>query len=198
MFTSRFPDFLDGSAEPDEDIVYGHKFKWTSIHPSEADISHLLYSYDELATTALDRLDEIAPPETKGWRCPHAEGPGQRDLYALLQKHAAEDPVLEKLWEEVTAVPDWVDWEQIARGQRLLYKYSGQVLFGVSHSLPVFTSTRQMVTELTTSNLNSFFSKPSSEVWALLASSKPSPAPAASASTSAAAASLRPFSTSSP
>lgn len=115
-----------------EDTVWGHTFTWTDAHPSESDISHLLYSYDELATTALDRLDEIAPPASKVWRCPGAEGPGQRDLYSLLEEHADKDPVLSKLWEEITTVPEWVDWEQIARGQRLLYQYNGQILLGVS------------------------------------------------------------------
>lgn len=115
----------------EQDTVYGHEFTWTDDHPGEADIAHLLYSYDELATTALDRLDEIAPPQTKGWRCPGAEGPGQRDLYALLEEHASEDPVLSKLWAEITTVPEWVDWDQIARGQRLLYQYNGQILLGL-------------------------------------------------------------------
>lgn len=115
-----------------DDLVWGHSFIWSPDHPLESDLFPLLYSYDELATAALDRLDELAPSGTKGWRCPHVEGPGQRDLYALLEKHAPGDPLLGKLWKEITTVPEWADWEQIARGQRLLYRYNGQILLGVS------------------------------------------------------------------
>ena len=116
----------------EQSTVYGHTFTWTHAHPRESDIQHLMYSHDELATTALDRLDELSPPKSKGWRCPAGEEGGKRDIYNLLEKHAAEDPVLGKLWKEINTVPEWVDWEQIARGQRLIYKYGGQILLGVS------------------------------------------------------------------
>ncbi len=55
----------------------------------------------------------------------------ERDLYALLKEHASSDEVLGKLWNQVSTVPDWVDWDQIARGQRVVYQYHGQMLSGV-------------------------------------------------------------------
>ena len=120
---SEFDDFR---------TVWGHEFYWTSKHKTAPEISHLLYSYDKLATDALDRLDEFSPPTSKAWRCPHGAGDGQRDLYVLLQKYADSDEVLGQLWEEVSTVPEWVDWEQIERGQRVVYQYSAQILLGVS------------------------------------------------------------------
>lgn len=116
----------------DARIVWGHKFNWTTDHKIAPEIAPLLYSYDKLATEALDRLDDISPPKSKSWKCPHGAGEGQRDLYALLQKHAGDDEVLGKLWKEASTVPEWVDWDQIERGQRVVYQFSGQILLGVS------------------------------------------------------------------
>ncbi|KAI9170998.1 hypothetical protein HJFPF1_00477 [Paramyrothecium foliicola] len=117
---------------PDDSMrVWGHQFRWTSQHQTAAELRHLLFSYDKLANDALDRIDEISPPPTKGWKCPHGSGPGQRDLYALLEEHAEEDETLGKLWNEVTNPPDWVDWEQIERGQRVVYQFNAQVLLGL-------------------------------------------------------------------
>lgn len=113
MFISWFLDFLDGFFEFDEDIVYGYKFKWILIYLSEVDIFYFFYFYDEFVIIVFDRFDEIVLLEMKGWRCLYVEGFGQRDLYVLLQKYVVEDLVLEKLWEEVMVVLDWVDWEQI-------------------------------------------------------------------------------------
>ncbi|KAJ4320058.1 hypothetical protein N0V84_006043 [Fusarium piperis] len=120
---------MSGLGEPK--TVWGHDFYWTSKHKTAPEIAHLLYSYDKLATDALDRLDDISPPTSKAWRCPHGAGDGQRDLYALLQKHADSDEVLGQLWEEASTVPEWVDWEQIERGQRVVYQYSAQILLGL-------------------------------------------------------------------
>lgn len=128
---------LSHMSGPDEPItVWGHSFHWTSKHKTAPEIAHLLYSYDKLATDALDRLDEISPPTSKSWRCPHGAGDGQRDLHVLLQKYADSDEVLGQLWEEVSTVPEWVDWEQIERGQRVVYQYSVQILLGVSKRHP--------------------------------------------------------------
>ncbi|KAM0404951.1 hypothetical protein ACHAQC_000013 [Fusarium culmorum] len=111
--------------------VWGHKFNWTHNHQTGSEINHLLYSYDKLATDALDRLDYFSPPSSQGWKCPHGSGPGQRDLYELLKKYANSDEILGQLWKEASTVPEWVDWEQIERGQQVVYQFSGQVLFGL-------------------------------------------------------------------
>ncbi|KAF4979408.1 hypothetical protein FZEAL_4385 [Fusarium zealandicum] len=117
----------------DARLVWGHRFNWTTKHQTAPEIAHLLYSYDKLATDALDRLDDISPPTSKGWKCPHGAGDGQRDLYQLLQEHSGSDEVLGQLWNEASTVPDWVDWEQIERGQRVVYQYNGQILLGLMY-----------------------------------------------------------------
>lgn len=117
----------------DARLVWGHQFTWTTGHSTPSEIRHLLYTYDKLATDALDRLDLISPPTSKGWKCPHGAGEGHRDLYLLLQEHAASDDILAELWKEVSTVPGWVDWDQIKRGQQVVYQFSGQILLGVRH-----------------------------------------------------------------
>ena len=44
-----------------------------------------------------------------------------------------EDELLQRFWEEVNAVPDWVDWEQIERGQDVFYRYGGACLTGLAY-----------------------------------------------------------------
>jgi hypothetical protein len=56
----------------------------------------------------------------------------QRDLFALLKEHHTSDPKLGQLWEEVNRVPTWVDWDQIARGQDVFYRYGGPAFTGLT------------------------------------------------------------------
>lgn len=49
----------------------------------------------------------------------------RRDLYALLEELHASDPLLSEFHTHITTIPAWVDWEQIARGQAVFYRYGG-------------------------------------------------------------------------
>jgi len=62
-----------------------------------------------------------------------APKPPTRDLYAILKEHHENDPLLTKFWNEVTEVPSWVDWDQIARGQDVFYRYGGANLTGLAY-----------------------------------------------------------------
>jgi hypothetical protein len=104
--------------------AWGYDFQWTPQHMSPHELHPLKYSYDVLGEQCLDRLDYISPPWPSDQlprnrsRTPlAAESPKKRDLYALLKDHAAEDQTLGRLWDEVNTIPEWVDWDQIARGQ---------------------------------------------------------------------------------
>jgi hypothetical protein len=107
-------------------------------------------SYDVLAEECLDRLNVISPPQqgvlprNNNDRHALSSVPGtdkekkeplpvpKRDLYALLEEHHNSDPKLDELWREVNTIPDWVDWEQIARGQDVFYRYGGPALTGLT------------------------------------------------------------------
>lgn len=133
---------------------YGYTFEWTDEHLSEEKCKPLRYSYDELADKALARLDKISPPapstspqdtipppepSEKEAQALHGATTGaaksrpKRDLFALLRDNATADPVLSELWTQVTTVPDWVDWAQLARGQDVFYRYAGPNLTGLAY-----------------------------------------------------------------
>ncbi|KAF4123694.1 hypothetical protein GMORB2_6395 [Geosmithia morbida] len=120
----------------------GHEFTWTDQHPRIQDIRRLLYTYDTLGSEAMAKIDAISPlPSHSGppdpssahnsssssSKCPFST----RDPYAILEKGAHSDPVLHRLWNEVNTPPDWVDWDQISRGQRVVYRYHGQMMLGL-------------------------------------------------------------------
>jgi hypothetical protein len=111
----------------------------------------LKQSYDVLAEECLDVLNTISPPHKNALpRNNNTAQPDsstvtgtdqekkedvpvpQRDLYALLKEHHSSNPKLDQLWKEVNAVPDWVDWEQIKRGQDVFYRYGGPALTGLT------------------------------------------------------------------
>jgi hypothetical protein len=104
--------------------AWGYDFLWTPQHMTAAEMHPLKYSYDLLGEQCLERLDAISPPDP-GEQLPRnrsrppasAKPPVKRDLYALLSDHSSEDETLGQLWDEVNTIPDWVDWDQIARGQ---------------------------------------------------------------------------------
>lgn len=107
---------------PDIRDVWGYRFTWTPEHLTTAELLPLRSRYDTLADAALGRLSALR---------------GKRDLYTTLaEEHAEGDPVLQELWEQTQTVPEWVDWEQIGRGQEVFYRYGGAMLTALAfHSL---------------------------------------------------------------
>ena len=126
---------------------WGYTFEWTEDHLTPEQAEPLKHSYDVLAEECLNRLNEISPPESaalprsnsqdtpKEQDSKNKDGPtiSHRDLFALLRDHHEEDPKLSQLWEEVNTVPEWVDWEQIQRGQDVFYRYGGPALTGLTY-----------------------------------------------------------------
>lgn len=48
---------------------------------------------------------------------------GKCDLLSVLQDGSKVDPVLAQFWADANSVPDWVDWSQLERGQRVFHRY---------------------------------------------------------------------------
>ncbi|KAI0385354.1 hypothetical protein F5Y04DRAFT_268786 [Hypomontagnella monticulosa] len=113
---------------------WGVKFKWTSEHLTPQDLEPLIHTYDTTATEAAERLDEISPPPFKNQPPNNEDKPPQtekkitRDLYELLPIHAANDEKVNRLWTEINTVPDWVNWEQLERGQKVFYRYGAPII----------------------------------------------------------------------
>jgi hypothetical protein len=102
------------------------------------------YTYDVLGEECYDILNQISPPAKKtelpdGLDKGEPSEPGKspsppkRDLYVLLRDNVDRHDKLRRLWDDVTAVPDWVDWEQIARGQDVFYRYGAATLTGLAY-----------------------------------------------------------------
>ncbi|KAK1659594.1 hypothetical protein BDP55DRAFT_619565 [Colletotrichum godetiae] len=113
---------------------YGYKFRQTELHMSAEQLDPLKHKFDEVGSDALTALDGMfpPPPPRAGW---HAKGKQERpqpdrDTYALLRDHREKDARLLKLWDEVNAVPEWVNWDQIKRGQDVFYRYAPAAVTG--------------------------------------------------------------------
>ncbi|KAJ4369168.1 hypothetical protein N0V83_006252 [Neocucurbitaria cava] len=133
---------------------WGYEFEWTEDHLTQEQTEPLKHTYDVLAEECLDRLNAISPPHKGALPRSQEHRPApssvvgtdeekkepipvpRRDLFALLEQHQGSDPKLAQLWKEVHIIPDWVDWEQIERGQNVFYRYGGPCLTGLTfHSL---------------------------------------------------------------
>ncbi len=129
---------------------WGYEFEWTDQHVTPEQTEPLKHTYDVLAEECLDILNTISPPQKGALprNQPVQRSPSsvtgtkeetkeplplpRRDLYALLQENQASHPKLAELWKQVHTVPDWVDWEQINRGQDVFYRYGGPALTGLT------------------------------------------------------------------
>ncbi|KAJ9649441.1 hypothetical protein H2199_000216 [Coniosporium tulheliwenetii] len=124
---------------------WGYTFDLTDDHLTLEQTEPLKFSYDVLAEECLIRLNEISPPPDKALPRNNGAYAGRkddpenkdveqrRDLYELLRDHASEDEKLGELWREVNTIPDWVDWDQIARGQDVFYRYGGANITGLAY-----------------------------------------------------------------
>ncbi|VUC27297.1 unnamed protein product [Clonostachys rosea] len=118
---------------------YGFKFRWTSYHQTPDQLNHYIYSYDTLSTEALEALDKLSPPAPIAPRkdIQTAYEPKDksqtRDFFKLVQNHKNEDPAIQALWNEVNTVPEWVDWDEIERGQKVFWRYAGPAITALTH-----------------------------------------------------------------
>lgn len=125
----------------DTRTCWGYTFDLGPNHLTPEQAHPLKYSYDVLAEEALDVLNELYPLESAKSEqkqdaelsVPEGKSKPKRDLYLLLRDHHNEHPKLQELWDQVANVPDWVDWDQIARGQDVFYRYGGATLTGLAY-----------------------------------------------------------------
>lgn len=110
--------------------VGNYTFQWTDLHLPREKTDPLRHEYDTLGHDAVKKLQQIAR-ELKGDAAVKPTlCPGGFDMYAVLRDHHTEDETLDRLWKEVHMVPEWVDWEQIERGQKFFYRYAAANMVG--------------------------------------------------------------------
>lgn len=119
--------------------AWGYTFQLTPDHITPEQMDPLKHSYDVLGEECLNILDALSPPlHSSAKTAENEEGKEaapKRDLYALLRDNASTEPKLKEMWDEVNTIPDWVDWDQISRGQEVFYRYGGVALTAVSITL---------------------------------------------------------------
>ncbi|KAJ9650953.1 hypothetical protein H2198_009747 [Neophaeococcomyces mojaviensis] len=139
--------------------VWGYTFDLGPDHLTLEQAHPLKHSYDVLGEECLDVLNELFPPqlakkdadtdktnhgqakdkEVKDLQkdpdatVPDGKTKPRRDLYELLRDNHDKNPKLQELWDEVNTIPEWVDWDQIARGQDVFYRYGGATLTGLAY-----------------------------------------------------------------
>ncbi|KFA47808.1 hypothetical protein S40293_09041 [Stachybotrys chartarum IBT 40293] len=107
-----------------------YKFEWGGLHLPLRDARRLQHEYDELASEVVERLQALAQTQRAQVKQKLHTSTDAIDLYALLRQHYAEEDILQKFWSEVHAVPEWVDWAQIERGQKFFYRYAMANIMG--------------------------------------------------------------------
>ncbi|KAK4115476.1 hypothetical protein N656DRAFT_787196 [Canariomyces notabilis] len=121
--------------------AWDYEFDWTPEHLTSEQLRPMIFSYDELATRCLDRLDDLSPLHLRSKTQSKSKvaasndtAPGKQhpDLYEVLRERAPDDETLRQLWDQVTTVPDWVDWAQLERGQKVFYRYAGPSIVGLT------------------------------------------------------------------
>jgi len=139
--------------------IWGYTFDLGPDHLTPEQAHPLKYSYDVLGEECLNVLNELFPPQptkrdtgkdeanedqTKSTEVKHSPNDApeatvpdgkskpKRDLYELLKDNHEKHPKLQELWDQVNTIPDWVDWDQIARGQDVFYRYGGATLTGLA------------------------------------------------------------------
>ncbi|QKX55157.1 uncharacterized protein TRUGW13939_02249 [Talaromyces rugulosus] len=104
--------------------VRGHDFTWTENHLTAEQLMPLRQQADDLGLAVVEKLLAIVAARKEA-------GEKRPDLYTVLKENYANDSTLTEFWEETHAVPDWVDWEEIERGQAFLYRYLAPNITGI-------------------------------------------------------------------
>lgn len=141
---------------PNRKDVWGYTFDWTPSHLTASDLHPLTLSYDKLTDDCLDEFDKpgltsfsfrakISSSSSNPKSQPQQNGSSngcpmsQTDFYTLLSSNATSQTpnhVLSRLWDQLTIVPSWVSYPQIARGQAVFYRYAGPAITSLTfHSL---------------------------------------------------------------
>ncbi|KAJ3369371.1 hypothetical protein GGF31_005275 [Allomyces arbusculus] len=110
--------------------ILGSAVAWSNTHPRLEDLEALRMTSDDIADAALDALLTVQSSETAVSM--HDLATALRDANTALDAGDTTNPythlvpmhqaALRAMWAQVTTVPDWVDWDQIADGQSFFWQ----------------------------------------------------------------------------
>lgn len=133
--------------------AWGYTFQLTPQHLTLEASAPMKQSYDVLGEQCLDILNSLSPPDPPSTKKPPkpptpsssstsnlttdpitpTPTKSKRDLYALLLTHKSTHPLLDELYTTASTPPFPVNWDQIARGQDVFYRYGGACLTGLAY-----------------------------------------------------------------
>ncbi|BCR93841.1 oxygenase MpaB family protein [Aspergillus luchuensis] len=112
---------------------WDHTFAWSPLHQTREQLRSKMHTYDRLGDECIDQINDIGRQVVNQDR---QNDPARKlpdlDVYIMLKDHAKDDRKLSELWAQVNTVPDWVDWQQIKRGQEVFFRYGLPILNVVS------------------------------------------------------------------
>lgn len=152
LFSYLLTNVAPGDGEIKE--MWGYKFRWSDKHLTEEQLRPARYTYDKVGDEVLERVRAHQRSKSANDGVPATQAAGHReDLYESLKNAALanEDEELTKFWHDIHNVPDWVDWDQIKRGQevrnttypeyrlltkfvKVFYRYGESALTGLTFS----------------------------------------------------------------
>ncbi|PWY66680.1 hypothetical protein BO83DRAFT_319745 [Aspergillus eucalypticola CBS 122712] len=108
---------------------WDHTFAWSPLHQTREQLRSKMHTYDRLGDECIDQINEIGRQVVNQDR---QNDPDRKlpdlDVYIMLKDHAKDDSKLSEFWAQVNTVPDWVDWQQIKRGQEVFFRYGLPIL----------------------------------------------------------------------
>lgn len=109
------------TSDPDMRRCWNYDFCWTPEHLTQEQMQPLRHTMDDLASDCIKPLAKLTSEKnSSGNSKPNIM---KLDMYALLRDNHEKHEALTRLWEQINTVPDWVDWAQIERGQKVYYRY---------------------------------------------------------------------------
>lgn len=109
------------SPDPDMRRCWNYDFRWTPEHLTQEQMQPLRHMMDNLASDCIEPLAKLASDDkTLG---DSKADLMKLDMYALLRDNHDKHEALTRLWGQINTIPDWVDWAQIERGQKVYYRY---------------------------------------------------------------------------
>lgn len=100
--------------------MWDHQFQWTELHQTPSELAPLRHTVDDLADAALKELEL----KSKG-------GAFEALQEAVNSPDRQRYQSCHKLYDQITTVPEWVDFDQIARGQDVFYGFAGPAFTGL-------------------------------------------------------------------
>ncbi|KAI7969280.1 hypothetical protein EIK77_003595 [Talaromyces pinophilus] len=99
---------------------WNYDFRWTPEHLTQEQMQPLRHTMDNLASDCIEPLARLA---SDGKTLENSKPNLMKlDMYALLRDNYEKHEALTRLWEQTNIIPDWVDWAQIERGQKLAFQ----------------------------------------------------------------------------